>query len=367
MGSTPAHVGIHKYLHHTAESEIIFLYESQYAAMMAELTKGLIPFLHRSIVERLQLAVTEPAKVITVQHLLYTLLLAPNSPTQQNGRRMNAVSKVNVLLPDIPITDLKRMIEDNLKELACFLAHGVMPHPTDQSRYEWMKSILPLKYRPVLISLETVAIGNGKGPHPPMNQFWTMLEDMSSSQLVQCHLPLSDAVSFNMTAGFRPLRESTPGPRGSVHEQGSWELKRDTTILDNYGRLDRPSDRRRGTIDDRDRNLERGDYRRRDNSQDRDGGKHRGQELKRPLDDGRRRSQDRDGEADKRREPSRSRSREPEQPVNSAKDHTPTTERDKQLERQKSRSPSAERSWSKQQMISAVSVLRQLADHWQQH
>jgi hypothetical protein len=42
-----------------------------------------------------------------------------------------------------------------------------------------------------------------------------------------------------------------------------------------------------------------------------------------------------------------------------------TTEKEKELERKKSRSPSTERSWSKEQMISAVSVLRQLAD--QQH
>jgi hypothetical protein len=180
-----------------------------------------------------------------------------------------------------------------------------------------------------------------------MNQLWTMLEGMSSSQLV----PLSDAASVNMTAGFRPLRESTPGPRGSVHEQGSWELRRDTTGLDSYDRPEQLLDRRRGAKDDRDRNLERGDYRRRDNSQDREGG--------------RRRSQDRDGEADNRRVPSRSRSREPEQPANGAKDLAPATEKEKELERKKSRSPSAERNWSKKQMISALSVLRQLAD--QQH
>ena len=304
---SPAHVGIHQYLQNTAESEVIYLYETQYATMLAELTKGLAPFLHRSVVERFQFTVAQPTKVITIQSLLFTLLLAPNSPTQQNGRRMHAVSAVNVLLPDVPITDLKRMIEE--KELSYLLAHGVKPHPNDQSRYEWFKRILPPKYRSVLFSLEAVAIGNGQGPHPPLDKFWVMLEDMSSSQL----MTLSDTVSVNKTEGFRPLRElreSTPGPKGSLREQGSWELRRETTILDGSNRLERPSDRRRG--DDRDRNLERGDYRRRDNSQDRDGGKHRGQELKRPLDDGRRRSQDRDGEADKRREPSRSRSREPE-------------------------------------------------------
>jgi hypothetical protein len=65
------------------------------------------------------------------------------------------------------------------------------------------------------------------------------------------------------------------------------------------------------------------------------------------------------------REFSRSRSREPEQPVNGAKDHAPTTEKEKELERKKSRSPSTERNWSKKQMISALSVLKQLAD--QQH
>jgi hypothetical protein len=222
----PAHIVIHKYLRSTAESEVIFLYETQYAAMLAELTKGLTPFLHRSIVERFQFAVSEPAKVITIQKLLYTLLIAPNTPTQQNGQRMHAVSEVNVLLPDVPITDLKRMIEE--KELAYLLAHGVQPHPNDRSRYEWYKCILPQKYRPVLSSLEAVAIGNGKGPHPPMEHFWTMLEDMSSAQLV----PLSDTVSVNKTEGFRPfreLRESTPGPRGSMREKGSWELRRDTT------------------------------------------------------------------------------------------------------------------------------------------
>jgi hypothetical protein len=58
---------------------------------------------------------------------MYTLLLAPNTPTQQSSRRMHAVSEVNKLLPDIPITDLRRAIED--KELAYFLAqvyrHGI--------------------------------------------------------------------------------------------------------------------------------------------------------------------------------------------------------------------------------------------------
>jgi len=141
------------------------------------------------------------------------------------------------------------------------------------------------------------------------------------------------------------------------------ELRRDTTRLDSYDQLEQLFDRRRGANGDRDRNLERGDYRRRDNSQDRDGDKHRGQELKRPLDDGRRRNQDRDGETDKRRELSRSRSREPEQPVNGAKDLAPTVEKEKELERKKSRSPSVERNWSqKKQMISALSVLQQLAD-----
>lgn len=357
----PAHVGIHKYLHNTAESELMFLYESQYVTMTTELMKGLIPFLHRSIVDRFQFAMAEPAKVITIQNMLYTLLLAPNTPTQQNSQRAHAVADVNVLLPDVPIVDLKRMIEN--KELSYLLAHGVKPHPNEQSRYEWIKRILPTKYRSVLFSLEAVAIGNGKGPHPPMDNFWNMLEDMSSSQL----LPLSDTVSVNKTEGFRPfreLRESTPGPKGSLREQGSWELRRETTILDGSNRLDRPSDRRRG--DDRDRNLERGDYRRRDNSQERDDGKHRGQELRRPLDDGRRRSQERDGETDKRREFSRSRSREPEQPANDAKGLAPALEKDKELERKKSRSPSAERGGSqKRQIIKAFSVLQQLAD--QQH
>jgi hypothetical protein len=40
-------------------------------------------------------------------------------------------------------------------------------------------------------------------------------------------------------------------------------------------------------------------------------------------------------------------------------------EKEKELERKKSRSPSAERNWSRKQMISALSVLQQLAD--QQH
>ena len=190
-----------------------------------------------------------------------------------------------------------------------------------------------------------------------MDNFWNMLEDMSSSQLTT----LSDTVSVNKTEGFRPLRElreSTPGPKGSLREQGSWELRRETTILDGSNRLDRPSDRRRG--DDRDHNLERGAYRRRDNSQERDDGKHRGQELRRPLDDGRRRSQERDrhsdGETDKRREFSRSRSREPEKPADGAKGSTPKAEKEKgrsavekdtdklnvEPDRKKSRSPSAE-------------------------
>jgi len=94
------------------------------------------------------------------------------------------------------------------------------------------------------------------------------------------------------------------------------ELRRETAALDGSNRLDRHSDRRRG-------------------------------------------------EADKRREFSRSRSREPEQPVNGAKDIAPTVEKEKELERKKSRSPSTERNWSKKQMISALSVLKQLAD--QQH
>jgi hypothetical protein len=129
--------------------------------MLAELTKGLTPYLHRSIVDRFQ---SEPAKVMTIQTLLYTLLLAPNSPAQQNGQRMHAVSEVNVLLPEVPITDLRRTIEE--RELSYFLAHGVQPHPSDRLRYEWIKRILPAKYRSVVNSLETVAIGNGNGPHP---------------------------------------------------------------------------------------------------------------------------------------------------------------------------------------------------------
>ena len=90
------------------------------------------------------------------------------------------------------------------------------------------------------------------------------------------------------------------------------ELRRATAALDGSNRLDRHSDRRRG-------------------------------------------------EADKRREPSRSRSQEPEQPVNGAKDHAPTiqVEKDERLERKQSRSPSAERSWSKEQMISAVFLRKQ--------
>jgi hypothetical protein len=55
-----------------------------------------------------------------------------------------------------------------------------------------------------------------------MEHFWSMLEDMSSAQLV----PLSGAVSVNKTEAFGPfreLRESTPGPKGSLREQGTWE------------------------------------------------------------------------------------------------------------------------------------------------
>ena len=82
---------------------------------------------------------------------------------------MHAVSEVSISLSDMPITDLKRRIEE--RELAYFLAHGVQPHPNDQSKYEWFKRILPGKYRPALLALEQVAIGNSNGPHPPLNKF----------------------------------------------------------------------------------------------------------------------------------------------------------------------------------------------------
>jgi hypothetical protein len=119
---------------------------------------------------------------------------------------MHAASEVSNLLPDIPITDLKRRIEE--KELAYFLAHGVQPHPTDSAKYDWIKGILPKKYLPVLSSLEAAAIGAGIGSHPPMHSLWTMLQGMSSSQLS----PLSpDKTSIISTVGFKPLRDSTPG------------------------------------------------------------------------------------------------------------------------------------------------------------
>jgi hypothetical protein len=351
----PAHALIHKYLHYTATTEVVFLYETQLATMTNELAKGLIPYLHRSVVDRLQLALASSTKVITIQSLLYNLLLAPNTPQQQHVQRTHAVSDVNVPLPDIPIIDLKRMIED--KELAYFLAHGVQPHPNDQSKYDWFKRVLPGKYRQALMALEQVSIGNCNGPHPPLNKFWTMLEEMVSTQ----ESPQPDAISTIHKVGFRPPRESTPGPRGSVVARGEWELTRGAeVILDRPNRFDRHLAGRRGdeTFDPTGRNREREYYRRRDPSEDRtDGGHYREYDHKRrPFAEDRRRSQERDVDLSQRREFSRSRSREPEKPADGAKGSTPKAEKEKGRttvekdadktkvapDRKKSRSPSAE-------------------------
>jgi hypothetical protein len=351
----PAHAVIHKYLHNTATTEVVFLYETQLATLTNELAKGLIPYLHRSVVDRLQLALASSTKVITIQSLLYNLLLAPNTPQQQHVQRMYAVSDVNVPLPDIPIIDLKRMIED--KELAYFLAHGVQPHPNDQSKYDWFKRVLPGKYRQALMALEQVSIGNCNGPHPPLNKFWTMLEEMVSTQ----ESPQPDAISTIHKVGFRPPRDSTPGPRGSVVAKGKWELTREAEVIpDRPNRFDRHSAGRRGdeTLDLPGRNRGRDYNRRRSPSEDRTDDSHLREQYERgrQYEEARRRSPDRDfGFSRWDRGFSRSRSREPEQPADGAEGSAPKAEKEKgrttaekdtdktkvASDRKKSRSPSA--------------------------
>ena len=161
---SPAHVSIFKYLTETATTEILFVGESQYECVTRVIFNGLAPFLHRTVAERLSLEAASAAKLIPIQSLLWNLLLAPNTPLQQNGQRMHAVNEVNLPLPDMPIPDLKTIVCD--RELSYLLAHGVQPHPTDSAKYEWIKSILPKKYLPVLSSLEAVAIGTRTGSHP---------------------------------------------------------------------------------------------------------------------------------------------------------------------------------------------------------
>ena len=184
-----------------------------------------------------------------------------------------------------------------------------------------------------------------------------MLQDMSSSQLS----PLSDKPTIISTVGFRALRDSTPGPRGSMVETGKWELTREAEVIpDRPNRFDRHLAGRRGdeAFDPSGRNQEREYYRRRDPSEDRtDGGHYREYDHKRrPFAEDRRRSQERDVDLSQRREFSRSRSREPEQPVDGAKGSTPKAEKEKGRstvekdadktkvapDRKKSRSPSAE-------------------------
>ena len=231
------------------------------------------------------------------------------------------------------------------------------PHPTDSAKYAWIRSILPKKYLPVLSSLEAVAIGTRTGSHPPMHSLWTMLQDMSSSQLS----PLSDKTSIISTVGFKPLRDSTPGLGSSTREKGSWEVTREAEVTpDRSNRFDRSLTGRRGdeTFDPYGRNRGKEHYRRRDPSEDRtDGGHHREYDHKRrPFAEGRRRSQERDIDFSQRREFSRSRSREPEKPADGAKGSTPKAEKEKgrsavekdtdklnvEPDRKKSRSPSAE-------------------------
>jgi hypothetical protein len=350
-----AHVTIFKYLTQTATTELQFIFESQYECLTRAIFNALVPFLHRTVVERLNLEASSAAKLITIQSLLWNLLLAPNTPAQQNGHRMHPVNEVNLPLPDMPISDLKTVVCD--RELSYLLAHGVQPHPTDSAQYDWIKGILPKKYLPALATLEAVAIGTNTGSHPPMHSLWTMLQDMSSSQLS----PLADKPTIISTVGFRALRDSTPGPRGSMVEKGKWELTREAEVIpDRPNRFDRHLAGRRGdeAFDPSGRNQEREYYRRRDPSEDRtDGGHYREYDHKRrPFAEDRRRSQERDVDLSQRREFSRSRSREPEKPADGAKGSTPKAEKEKGRstvekdadktkvapDRKKSRSPSAE-------------------------
>jgi hypothetical protein len=316
---------------------------------------ALVPFLHRTVVERLNLETSNAAKLITIQSLLWNLLLAPNTPAQQDGQRTHAVNEVNLPLPDMPISDMKTLVYD--RELSYLLAHGVQPHPTDSAKFAWIKGILPKKYLPVLASLEAIAIGTGTGSHPPLHSLWTMLQDMLSTQ----ESPQPDAISTIHKVGFRPPRESTPGPRGSVVARGEWELTRGAEVIpDRPNRFDRHLAGRRGdeTFDPTGRNREREYYRRRDPSEDRtDGGHYREYDhRRRPFAEGRRRRQERDNDISQRRDFSRSRSREPEKPADGAKGSTPKAEKEKGRstvekdadktkvapDRKKSRSPSAE-------------------------
>ena len=198
------------------------------------------------------------------------------------------------------------------------------------------------------MALEQVAIGNSNGPHPPLNKFWTMLEEMVSSQ----ESPLSDATSTINTVGFRPLRESTPGARGSTFEKGSGEVTREAEVTpDRSDHSNRHFAGRRGdsTFVPHDTHRGREYYRRRGPSEDRtDGGRFREYDPKhRPFEEGRRRSPDRDfGFSRWHREQSRSRSREPEQPADGAEGSAPKAEKDTDKtkvapDRRKSRSPSA--------------------------
>jgi hypothetical protein len=302
-----AHVTIFKYLTQTATTELQFIFESQYECLTRAIFNALVPFLHRTVVERLNLEASSAAKLITIQSLLWHLLLAPNTPAQQNGHRMHPVNEVNLPLPDMPISDLKTVVCD--RELSYLLAHGVQPHPTDSAKFAWIKGILPKKYLPALASLEAIAIGTGTGSHPPLHSLWTMLQDMSSSQLS----PLSDRPTIISTIGFRPLRDSTPVPRGSTREKGMWEVTREADVApDRSNRFDRNLTGRRGdeTFDPSGRNREREYYRRRDPSEDRtDGGHYREYDHKRrPFAEGRRRSQERDIDFSQRRDFSRSQS-----------------------------------------------------------
>ena len=200
------------------------------------------------------------------------------------------------------------------------------------------------------------AIGNSNGPHPPLNKFWTMLEEMVSSQ----ESPLSDATSTINTVGFRPLRESTPGTRGSTFEKGSWEVTREAEVTpDRSDRSNRHFTGRRGdsTFVPHDTHRGRDHDRRRGPSEDRtDGGHSRQYDRGRQYEEVRRRSPDRDfGFSRWHREQSRSRSREPEQPADGAEDSAPKAEKEKggatvekdtdktkvAPDRRKSRSPSA--------------------------
>ena len=197
------------------------------------------------------------------------------------------------------------------------------------------------------MALEQVAIGNSNGPHPPLNKFWTMLEEMVSSQ----ESPLSDATSTINTVGFRPLRESTPGTRGSTFEKGSWEVTREAEVTpDRSDRSNRHFTGRRGdsTLVPHDTHRGRDHDRRRGPSEDRtDGGHLRQYDRGRQYEEIRRRSPDRDfGFSRWHREQSRSRSREPEQPADGAEGSAPKAEKDTDKtkvasDRKKSRSPSA--------------------------